>query len=202
MFTELDVVNACLATLGELPLVELTDEHPMVAAARVNLTEAIVSEMHRQWWFNTDYVHLAATEEGYIYAPADAVAVKVANCTNLTLRGRRLYDRYQSTYELGLDAVDAVVIRNIPFEDLPGMAQILVKDAAVLQFQINYYADSTKTQQLQTKYANSYRLLNAEHTRQIAANQLENPGVAVARMNAGVRPRRNRPYGANTIRTR
>ena len=54
MFTELDVVNACLATLGELPLVELTDEHPMVAAARVNLTEAIVSEMHRQWWFNTD----------------------------------------------------------------------------------------------------------------------------------------------------
>lgn len=190
MFTELDVVNACLATLGELPLVELTDEHPMVAAARVNLTEAIVSEMHRQWWFNTDYVHLAATEEGYVYAPADAVAVKVVGCTNLTLRGRRLYDRYQSTYELGYN-VDAIVIRNIPFDDLPAPAQILVKDAAVLQFQLNYDADQVKTQQLQAKYSNSYRLLNAEHTRQIAANQLENPGVAVARMNAGVRPRRS-----------
>jgi len=97
MFTELDVVNACLATLGELPLVELTDEHPMVAAARNNLTEALVSEMHRQWWFNTDFVTLTATDEGFIYAPEDAVAVKVDPLPNLILPGRRLYDRNRSS---------------------------------------------------------------------------------------------------------
>ncbi|CUH74611.1 tail protein [Cronobacter phage Dev-CD-23823] len=194
MFTELDVVNACLATLGELPLVELTDEHPMVAAARTNLVEAMVSEMHRQWWFNTDYVVLSATEEGFIYAPADAVAVKVEGCHNITLRGRRLYDRYRSSYEFS-GSFSAMVIRNIPFDDLPAPAQILVKDSAVLQFQINYDADQVKTSQLQQKYSNSYRLLNAEHARQIAANQLENPGVAMARMNAGIRPRKRRPHG-------
>lgn len=194
MFTELDVVNACLATLGELPLVELTDEHPMVAAARSNLTEALVSEMHRQWWFNTDFITLTATDEGYIYAPEDAVAVKIPYQPNLIMRGRRLYDRNKSSYDLE-GSVDAVVVRNIPFDDLPAPAQILVKDSCVLQFQLNYDADNAKTGQIQAKYQNSYRLLNAEHARQIQANGLESPYAALARHNAGVFPRRPRQRG-------
>lgn len=186
MFTELDVVNSCLATLGELPLVELTDEHPMVAAARTNLVEATVTEMHRQWWFNTDFVKLAATAEGFVYAPEDAVAVKIEGSPELILRGRRLYNRYTSTYDMPGAVLAAIVIRNIPYADLPSPAQILVKDSCVLQFQINYDADNVKTQQLQAKYQNSYRLLNAEHARQIQANGLETPHVAFARMGAGV----------------
>lgn len=200
MFTELDVVNSCLATLGELPLVELTDEHPMVAAARSNLTEALVSEMHRQWWFNTDYVRLAATEEGFVYAPEDAVAVKIDGMPDLILRGRRLYNRYESTYELTGLSVVAVVVRNLPYEDLPAPAQVLVKDSCVLQFQLNYDADTVKTQQLTAKYQNSYRLLNAEHARQIQANGLESPYAGLARHNAGVYPRRTRTRGSIPVR--
>lgn len=199
MFTELDVVNACLATLGELPLVELTDEHPMAAAAQTNLKEALVTEMHRQWWFNTDFVTLAPTEEGYIYAPEDAVAVKVDGSPELILRGRRLYNRYTSTYDMQ-GAVRAIVVRNIPFDDLPSPAQILVKDSCVMQFQINYDSDNAKTAQLNEKYANSYRLLNAEHSRQIQANGLESPYAALARHNAGVLPRRNRSRGYIPVR--
>lgn len=199
MFTRLSVVNACLATMGELPLVELTEDHPMVGAALGNLEEAIVSELHRQWWFNTDYVKLTATDQGYVYAPGDAVAVHVEGHPNLILRGRRLYDRYKSTYEIG-GSYYATIIRNVPFEDLPGPAQILVKDAAVLQFQLNYDADVTKTQMLDRKYANSYQLLNAEHIRQIQANGLETPYVGLSRHNAGVLPRRVRPRGSIPVR--
>lgn len=190
MITELQVVNACLATLGELPLVELQDEHPLVAAARQNMLESIIAEMHRQWWFNTDYCTLtAAADTGFVYAPADAIAVKVLNRTDLTLRGRRLYDRYNSTYELG-GTYRCVVVRDLPFEDLPVTAQLLVQHATVLRFQINYDADDSKTQKQNQLYTRQYALLNAEHTRQISLNGLETVDVATKRMYAGVRPAR------------
>lgn len=189
MITELQVVNACLATLGELPLVELQDEHPLVAAARQNMDESIIAEMHRQWWFNTDYCTLTASADKFVYAPADAIAVRVLNRTDLTLRGRRLYDRYNSTYELG-GTYRCVVVRDLPFEDLPVTAQLLVQHATVLRFQINYDADDSKTQKQNQLYTRQYALLNAEHTRQISLNGLETVDVATKRMYAGVRPAR------------
>lgn len=190
MITELQVVNACLATLGELPLVELQDDHPLVAAARQNMSESIIAEMHRQWWFNTDYCKLvAAANSGFVYAPEDTIAVKVIGRTDLTLRGRRLYDRYNSTYELG-GSYQCVVIRDLPFEDLPVTAQLLVQHATVLRFQINYDADDSKTQKQNQLYTRQYALLNAEHTRQVALNNLETVDVATKRLYAGARPSR------------
>ena len=190
MITELDVVNACLATLGELPLVELQDEHPLVAAARQNMRESIISETHKQWWFNTDRCELVSTEpEHFVYVPSDAIALQVDGRTDLTQRGRRLYNRLKSTYVLP-GVYTGWVVRNLPFEDLPVPAQLLVQHATVLRFQINYDADEAKTQKQSMLYDMQYRLVNAEHTRQIALNGLEVPGVAMKRMFAGVRPQR------------
>lgn len=190
MITELDVVNACLATLGELPLVELQDEHPLVAAARQNMRESIISETHKQWWFNTDRCELVSTEpEGFVYVPSDAIALQIDGRTDLTQRGRRLYNRMKSTYVLP-GTYAAWVVRNLPFEDLPVPAQLLVQHATVLRFQINYDADEAKTRKQSMLYDMQYRLVNAEHTRQIALNGLEVPGIAMKRMYAGVRPQR------------
>lgn len=188
--TELDVVNACLATLGEIPLVELQDDHPLVAAARQNMAESIIAEMHRQWWFNTDQITLsAAADSGFVYVPADAIAVNVYDRTGLTLRGRRLYDTFKSTYALK-GTFHAEVVRDLPFEDLPVTAQLLVQHATVLRFQINYDADESKTSKQSALYDRQYRLLNAEHTRQIALNGLQTPSVYRRRLFAGAYPRR------------
>lgn len=199
MLTRLSVVNSCLSMLGEIPLTDLSEEHPLTSAALNCLDESLVTELHRQWWFNTDYVELTASTDGYIYVPADSIAVHIEGHPELVVRGRRLYDRFQSTYKVG-DCASAIVVRSIPFEDLPVPAQMLVKDAAVLNFQLNYDADSQRTAALQQKFSTSYQLLNAEHTRQIQANGLSRASVAVSRLNAGVVPRRVRGRGYIPVR--
>lgn len=190
MLTELDVVNSCLATIGEMPLVELSDDHPLIAAARQNFQEAIVSETARQWWFNTDYCILQQANDKFVYVPGDAIAVTPLDRLDLTMRGRRLYDRTNSTYEV-TGPVRCWVIRNLIFDELPAPAQLLVKHSTVLQFQMNYDADESKTQKLEALYTAAYRTLNAEHTRQIRLNALNQPQIAMMRMRAGVRPRRS-----------
>lgn len=191
MISELDVVNSCLATIGELPLVELSDDHPLVAAARQNFHEARVSEVSRQWWFNTDYCTLQQANDKFIYVPGDAIAVTPIGRDELTMRGRRLYNRLESTFEVA-GPVRAWVIRDVPFDELPAPAQLLCKHACVLQFQLNYDADEAKTRKLEALYSNSYRLLNAEHIRQVRLNALNMPEVAMHRMYAGVPARRSR----------
>lgn len=186
MLTELNVVNSCLATLGENPLVELEEDHPLVAAARQNFSEAMVTEMGRKWWFNTDYLNLQQANDKFIYIPQDAISCVPIDRDDLTVRGRRLYNRYEGTF-LVKGPVYCYVIRNISFEDLPVPAQLLVRDRTVLSFQLNYDADESRTSKLEQAYVNSYMTLNAENIRQQNVNMLNMPGAARLRSRVGYR---------------
>lgn len=172
MFTELDVVNACLATIGETPLVELEDDHDMVAAARQHMRQSTVAVMHRPWWFNTDYVTLQVANDHFLYVPRDAVAVNVVGRSDLTQRGRRLYNRFESTYEMTGPA-RVIVTRDLPYEDLPSPAQLHLLNHTVLAFQTSLDGDNSKAQKLMLSLQDSYRSLNTEHIRQVALNGLE-----------------------------
>lgn len=172
MFTELDVVNACLATIGESPLVELEDDHDMVAAARQTMRQSTVAVMHRPWWFNTDFMALQVANDHFIYVPRDAVAVNVIGRSDLTQRGRRLYNRFESTYEM-TGPVRVIVTRDLPYEDLPTPAQLHLLNHTVLAFQTDFDGDNSKFQKLQGLLSQSYVSLNTEHIRQIALNGLE-----------------------------
>lgn len=186
LLKRLDVVNACLATMGESPLVEIEDDHPLVAAALLDLKTAMTREMSRKWWFNQDFIYLQQANDKFIYIPGDAISCVPHERDDLTVRGRRLFDRYNNTYEIQ-GPVLCYILRSIPFEDLPAMAQVLVRDRTVLSFQLNYDADDSKTAELKTAYLDSYRTLNAENTRQINANVLRIPGIATKRRRAGNR---------------
>ncbi|AZQ96393.1 putative tail tubular protein A [Aeromonas phage ZPAH7B] len=177
MLTELEVVNACLATVGELPLVELSDDHPLVAPARQEFKMAAVSVGAKQWWFNTDRVTLQTANDSFVYVPQDAVAVTPINRADLSMRGRRLYNRLESTFSVR-GPVPCWVIRDIPFDELPVPAQLLILHTAVLAFQKNYDADEAKTQKIDRQRSDAYLTLNAEHIRQIRLNPLLSPEVA------------------------
>lgn len=182
MRTTLDVVNSCLSSIGEAPLLELDYDHPLAATAQNTLQRTLVQEMSRQWWFNTDFITLKVANDRFIYAPADAVAVNPLHRLDLTLRGRRMYDRINGTYEMTAD-VQVYVVRNLPYEDLPPPAQTFVEFQTVLLFQTEYDADPTKTQQIAMHAQRALVNLNAEHIRQIAANPLLSPSIAKKRHN-------------------
>jgi hypothetical protein len=178
--TELDVVNECLKTLGELPLNTLDDEHDLVPVAQAALKRANMREQAKAWWFNKELTTLTPDGvTGYITLPGDTIRVDPTDETlNYVQRGARLYqpfasqatDKYKFT-----KPVDCWLIRLVPFEDLPPMAQNLVSISAVLDFQKDYDADQQKVSDLRADYKMAYIELNAEHIRNVNANRLRSP---------------------------
>ncbi|WP_080416401.1 phage tail protein [Burkholderia ubonensis] len=172
--TQLDVVNACLATMGESPLVAIDDDHPYVQAAITALNNANTVIQSEGWWFNTDYQNITLDPgTGFAYAPADALSVETAQAAVIA-RGTRLYNQMQSSYDLrpvfGAGPIQAAVIREVPFSDIPTMAQHAVSTRARLDFQSSFDGDDTKYSKIGGEYSLAHRLLKAEHTRQSRVN--------------------------------
>lgn len=176
--TELSIVNECIGTMGEAPLLELDEEHPFVAAALLALNSAIVFELHKFWWFNTDRITLTnANNSLFLYVPEDVVGVRIPNSSRLALRGRRVFDNYNGTYEIEGPLV-VEVARDLPFEDMPVEAKQLIQARTVLRFQINYEASQSKIDQTSIFYKEAIALFNAENIRQAKVNMLNNSGTA------------------------
>lgn len=180
--SELDIVNECLATLGELPLLELDDEHPLTASALNALRVASMREQAKGWWFNKERVTLTPTVgDGHIVLPGDTIRIDPTDeSLNYTARGGKLYQNFAAA---GVDKykftqpVNCWLVRQLPFADLPPTAQDLISTAAVIQFQRNHDGDRTKMEALQGDYRMAYMVLNAEHIRNVNANRLRSPSL-------------------------
>lgn len=182
--TKLTVVNACLATMGESPLNELEPDHPYVQVALMALDAALVGELGRGWWFNTDQMQLIPDAvNGTVPVPDDFLEIDTS-WTQLVERGGKLFDRINQTYDLrtfmsqqGISWIDAVVIRLIPFEDLPLAAAQLCSFNAQLRFQASYDADSQRHREIGQQYQQVFNSLSAHNIRNSNVNILRSSGV-------------------------
>lgn len=185
--TILDCVNDMLATMGEAPLNQLDEDHPYVAAGVRYVSSTNKKVQGSGWWFNTETLRLTPDpESGFIYVPNDILTAEglrgqtgIPACRyEYTLRGRRLYDLTNGTYEIAENPVYLKVIREVPFEDLPPTAQDAIGITAVLRFQMNYDGDRQKLEELKVDQNASWQTLKAEHIRQVRANFLNSPSAA------------------------
>ncbi|QYD70148.1 phage tail protein [Paraburkholderia edwinii] len=176
--TQLDVVNQCLASMGETPLNSIDSDHPFVAAALLKMKTTNTQEQAKGWWFNTDYITLTPDPNTkFIYVPADAINVNPDDDGNaLVIRGRRLYDRFRSSYEFTAP-VSVSLVRELPFDDLPMLANHMIAARTVLDFQNDYDGDAEKYNKLGGAYQQVFTTLRAEHIRQMKSNMLNNPSV-------------------------
>jgi len=177
--TKLDVVNACLDTMGESPLNAIDSDHPFVEAALGKLNTCNTQTQARGWWFNSDLVTLQPDPNtGFMYVPADAINVD-GGLNSLVQRGRRLYDRANSSYDLSAyPSLSCYVVREIPFEDLPMLAQHVVSTRTQLDFQNSFDGDKDKYAKLGGAYQQAFTLLNAEHIRNQHVNMFNTPSIA------------------------
>lgn len=199
--TELDVVNDCLSTLGELPVNALDDDHNLIAAARRAFRTCTLREQGKQWWFNTEKVTLVRDSDNYIWTPADAIRCDPVDDTlGYIQRGRRLYDPgtgiqgTEAGYKMTMPTLVCWLVRQLEFEDLPPSVQVLVGVATQLKFMAAYDADSQRYRQLLAEYQEAYMTVNSEHIRNSDANLLEkHPTIGRLRAIAG--------YNINRLRT-
>lgn len=185
MATTLDIVNDCLATMGESPLNTLLEPHEFKPAALRELTKANRQIQSPGWWFNTEAITLApAPVTGHIQLAGDVVKWQSGVRTTDTLvrgqpkpwivqRGTRLYDTRLRSFTLDEEVV-GVVVRLIAYEDLPPVAQDYVGAQAVLRFQSNFDADNSRRQELQQAWQLARQLANSEEIRQQAINAIDN----------------------------
>lgn len=170
MFTELDVVNEMLSTMGVVPLNALNEDSPDVANCRRILDICNKSIQGEGWWFNKEEVTLIAdAASGYIYVPNDAVSIDIVEERGpyqSSIRGRRVYNNKDNTFVYPQNhKVVCRYVRLIPFKDLPVLAQRVVMLSAVIKFQQAYDADNTKTQMYMQEYGQAYINLKSEHIR-------------------------------------
>ena len=178
-YTTLDVVNDCLALLGELPVNGLETSHPAVPGAVRLLDNMNTLLQAERWWFNTEYPTLTPQiGNKRIVLPGDTSAVdSLTRYPEVAARGTYLYNTTDGTYEFDAP-VKVRLHRVIPFEQLPLSARRYVAMATQLKFQTTLDADSLKTRELKEERQQAYMLMNAEHTRAARVNMLARPGVA------------------------
>lgn len=194
---KLDVINACLATMGEAPLNSLDDDHAYKAAAEAALKKANKREQKRGWWFNSEFIKLVPDVSQYIYLPLDRISVKTVSprFDYWTERGNRLYNRRTNNYIFTAPVV-VDLVRQLAFEDLPTHAQDAVEARAVMTFQKSFDADNQRMQILINEYREALAELKAEDVRNQRPNLLASPqNLAVMSGIGGLSIQRGRiPY--------
>lgn len=170
-----DVLNRCLATIGERPLNAVTDPHPFKGAALMQLDIADRALQARGSWFNEETVTLQpSAHDGLLYIPGDALSVvNWPRYRRLTTRGRIVHDN-----DLGAPAKDECLLvtirRRVPFDELPITAANYIGLRAVLAFQREYDGDSTKTRMLESEVEDARVAYNTEDTKQRRQNVYDN----------------------------
>jgi len=169
--------------MGESPINEVDADHPFVASALNQLNRSNTLEQSRGWWFNSDQVKLLPdSTTGYVYLPADCIDID-SPYPSIVKRGNRLYDRTNATYDLRNfisqtgSPIVTVVIREVPFADLPMTVQHLVAARTALDFQADFDGDDSKYRKLGQEYQQIYNVVGAEDIRHNRVNLLHTPSV-------------------------
>ena len=178
VYTELEVVNDLIGSIGERPVNALSDPRPLVAIARARLKEANAREQSKGWWFNTELVSLAPTTSGEVILPEGTLKVDPTDTTlNYLQRAGKLYNMAAGDadpYNIGA-SVDVTLVRLVPFADIPAPAQVAIAAAAKLFFLQGQDGDTDKISLAMKAYQDATVELRAEHTRAIDANLLRSP---------------------------
>lgn len=148
--TELEAVNAMLATIGEAPVNTLDAtglDDASEAYKRLLLSSRAVQA--RGWYWNTDYeLRLSPTGDGTIALPANWLKVKTSKCDThrrLVPRAGKLYDPKAHSFTFtGPVTVDLVSI--LDFEGLPEVARQSIFISAARVFQQQWVGSDTLNQ--------------------------------------------------------
>lgn len=180
MASTLDVVNDCLATLGEAPLNTLLEPHEFRGTAQRLLAKASRRIQQTGWWYNLESITLVPNPDGQIVLPSDALKWQSGVRSSDTLvrseakpwmvdRGGRLYDTRTRSF-VHTESVTGELVRELPFEQTPAVINDYIAAETVLKFQSNFDGDNSRRQELTQAWILARTEAKAENTRQLAVN--------------------------------
>ena len=78
LVTQLTVVNACLASMGEEPINSLAEENAFVNSAKFALENANINEQSAGWWYNKERLRIIPDVNGSYVVPSDVIDLVVS----------------------------------------------------------------------------------------------------------------------------
>lgn len=185
--TELESVNYLLSLLGSSPVGDLATLHPDAEACKQRLDEANGTVQGEGWWFNEEYLY-ELTPDAVTKEIAVPVGTMEAQCTshfNTVLRGSKLYDSANHTYQFNESRYVNLIIQ-LDWTLLPNVVTDAIRfHAGVLLCSIDL-EDSKKASE-QSEFANmAYMKMKKTDLRSRRRNIFLNQRVQ--RAQSGVRP--------------
>jgi len=188
MLTELEIINAMLASTGTAPLTTNDTQHPFYVKAGYKLSIVNHAIQSKGWWFNKTTRTLNPDANGEIVLPSNTMhADPVDRRDRLTIRGTRLYDLKNATYSLNR-SVELVFVDLVPIIDLPPTAGEYLTSRAVYEFYRDEDGNQPKLGEYKQARDNAWVEFKAEHLRNADVNYFD--GASFAQMQRGVRTRR------------
>lgn len=174
--TELEAVNIMLSGIGETPVNSLDEVTADVSVANAILMETSKAvQLDGYQWNTEDNYPLVPDSEGLItlHPSIVRVAFREPDDRELTLRGRKVYDRLNHTYMFDPDTTIYVNITILlPFEELPEAARRYITIRALRVFQERVVGSSTLSQFQQIDEARARSAMMMEERKQDRPNML------------------------------
>lgn len=172
----LEVINAMLLGVSQLPVSSIESTHPFVSTALAIFNGEDRAVQARGWWFNKDYnVVLTPNASKNIVLPDTVLSVDPVNPNNpLLQRGGMLYDPItrSTTFDR---PVKVNLISRLTFEDLPEPAAMYIKNRCVMAYFLNFDGERAKLEILAQLAEQSRQELVSEQLRVLRVNLVDNP---------------------------
>lgn len=137
MITQLDIINDMLASTGTAPVTANDTRHPAYVKAYQKLKLVDTAVQSLGLWFNTEYTTLRPSPEGEVVIPTETLHCDPVDRTNdLTVRGKRLWDRVNRTFKIGKE-IKVKLVTRLDLEEMPINAKEYLRARAKWE----YYKD-------------------------------------------------------------
>lgn len=150
---ELEAVNAMLSAIGELPVnsLDAADSVTLASIARKVLHRESRTLQSQGLNCNTEYsFKLTKDDDGCVYIPSNTLNVDPTDPTeDYALRGTRVYNKLDHTFQFTEDELIVDLILFIPFDDLPNHVQVYLTERACRKFQQDYVGSDTLDRMIQ-----------------------------------------------------
>ena len=186
MLSRLDIINEMIVSTGARPLTAEQSRHPLYMKAEQLLSRVQASVQSVGLWFNTECREIVPQSNGEIIVPQGCIKADPADRHyNLTLRGSRMYNLSEGTFEIG-EKVRLRMVFEIPLDDMPLAAQEYIRSKAVYEFYLNEDGADPKLSNYRNERDIGWQSLYREHLRNRQANIFDNPANTVTQLRRGI----------------
>ena len=194
MQTKIDAINACLRGIGASPVSSLDDGN-LDASIAGQVVDAVTADIQsKAWWFNREpNWKLSCDALGYIEIPntvTDIVATDRSDAGEITIRGNKLYDVTNHTYDFrerlkGNSSLSCTFTVTLSFEDLPPVAKKAVTYIARRLFAQDMEVDVNRWKFQSTDEKVAMVALERQDAKQRGRSYGNNAAVALLKSRAG-----------------